>query len=143
MYRKLLSVIPFTIIILIISDSCVTTLQSYKPKDVEEMEIKELLLKMENTWNNHDVHGYLALWNDKAYFMYGSDRQIVSKNELAQILPEMMMANPKIKYGTPDISVSDNEAEVSMEVLIENTKISVTNYLIKKNGLWSVIGHKY
>ena len=75
--------------------------------------------------------------------MYGSDRQIVSKNELAQILPEMMMANPKIKYGTPDISVSDNEAEVSMEVFLGNTKISITNYLIKKNGLWSVIGRKY
>jgi hypothetical protein len=85
MYRKELYLIPFTLIILIVFSGCVTTLQSYQPKGPEEMKIKELLLKLENTSNSSDVPGYLALWNDKAQIrlcMERTGRLPLKKNTL-------------------------------------------------------------
>ena len=143
MYRKELYLIPFTLIILIVFSGCVTTLQGYQPKGPEEIKIRELLLKFENTLNSRDVPGYLALWNDKAQIMYGKDRQIASKKEYTQILPERMKGAPKVKVGAPDIKVSGNKAEVSFVLSLGDFQRVTTYYLIKENDLWSIMGNKY
>lgn len=139
-------ILPFLLIVLIFLSGCATTPQSDQPKglkDPEEVGTKELLLKWEATWNTHDVKGHLALWNDKAQIMYGRDRQIASKKEYLQILPERMKANPRIKVGDPDIRVSGNKAEVRVTLLIGNTQTATTFYFIKENGVWSITSWKY
>ena len=66
MAQKELYSFTLVLIILIALTGCATTLQSYQPKDPEELRIKELFLKWENTWNSRDVLGHLSLWNENA-----------------------------------------------------------------------------
>jgi hypothetical protein len=140
--RKLF-VFPFFLIMFVVFSGCVTTLQSYQPKNPEEMAIKELLLRWESTYNNHDVAGNLATWNDKAQIMYGPERKIASKKEYPNFLPERMKAVPSLKLGAPDIKVAGDKCEVSSTISVGNTSVPATFHLIKENNLWSIMGWKY
>jgi hypothetical protein len=143
MFKKEFIMISSVLIILIALNGCVTTLQSYQPKGPEEIAIKELLMKWENTFNNHDAPGNLALWNDNARIMYGRERQIASKKEYNSILPERMKSVPSIKVGSPDIKVSGSTAEVKVTLTAGNNLTATTFDLIKENGLWSILSWKY
>jgi hypothetical protein len=133
--KEFYSFLSVLTILIILCGCAATTIQSYQPKSPEEMQIKELILKWESTWNNHDVPGNLALWNDKAQIMYGSNRQIVSKKEYTSILPERMRAIPSLIVKIDAIKVSGNTAEASSSL--------ATFYLIKENDRWSIMNWKY
>ena len=143
MAKKQLFMFLFLLIILVAFSGCATSLQSYQPKSSEEVRIKELLLKWENTYNNHDVAGNLATWNDKAQMMYGSERKIASKKEYANILPERMKAIPSLNLGTPDIKISGDKAQVSTVLSVRGTQTPAVINLIKENDTWSIMSFKY
>jgi hypothetical protein len=143
MPKKQLFMFLFLLIILVAFSGCATSLQSYQPKSSEEVRIKELLLKWENTYNNHDVAGNLATWNDKAQIMYGSERKIASKKEYANILPERIKAIPSLNLGTPDIKISGDKAEVSTTLSARGSQILTVFHLIKENNIWSIMSWKY
>jgi hypothetical protein len=130
-------------IILIVSGACVTTLQNYQPKNPDEILIKELLIKFENTYNNQDVLGFLFLWNDKAQIMIGSERKVFSKMEYAQILPARLKNSPRITVGAPSINIMGDKCEASFVLSRPNVSNVLTLYLIKENGHWSIIGNSY
>lgn len=143
MVKKEFYMFPFVLIVMVVLSGCATTHESYQPIGPDQMRVKELFLKWETTWNSRDIPGHLALWNDKAKIMYGRDRQIASKKEYIQILPERMKANPSIKVGSPDIKVVGNKAEVKVILSIRDTQTATIFYLIKENDLWSIMNWEY
>jgi len=143
MSKKQFFMFLFLLIILVAFSGCATGPQSYQPKSPEEVRIKDLLLKWEKTYNNHDVAGNLATWNDKAQIMYGGKRKIASKKEYADILPERMRANPILNLGTPDIKISGDKAQVSTVLSVRGSQTPTVFNLIKENDTWSIISWKY
>lgn len=122
---------------------CVSTLKGYNPKNADEAQIKDLLVKWERTWNKGDVPGHLALWNDNAKIMYGKARKIATKKEYAAILPERMHANPSISLGSPTITITGNKADVDVNMSIGSYQSPVTYHLIKEKGEWSIVSWNY
>jgi Domain of unknown function (DUF4440) len=122
---------------------CVSTLKSYNPKNADEAQIKDLLVQWEHTWNNGDVPGHLALWNDNAKIMYGKARKIATKKEYTAILPERMRANPSISLGPPTIKINGNKAIVRVNMSIGSYQSPVTYHLIKENANWSILSWNY
>jgi hypothetical protein len=131
------------VLVVFFLSGCVSTLKSYHPKNADEAQIKDLLAQWEHTWNNSDVPGHLALWNDNAKIMYGKARQIATKKEYAAILPERMRANPSISLGPPTIKIIGNKADVHVNMSIGSYQSPVTYHLIKENGNWSILSWNY
>ena len=132
-----------TLSLMILMTACVTTLQSYEPKNPEEDAIKALLMKWESTWNKRDVEGHLRLWNNNAEIMYGRDRKIATKKEYVTILPERMKAVPSIKLEAPKIRFSGDKADVNLNMAAGNYKTPVTYHLVKENNNWSIMTWDY
>jgi hypothetical protein len=128
---------------LIAFSSCVTTLQSHKPKSPDEAAVKEILIKWESTWNSQDVQGNLSLWNHASKIKYGKDRKVASKNEYSKILPERMNAVPSIKLGVPKIKLSGNKANAIVNMSMGSYQAPTTYHLVKENNIWSIIGWDY
>lgn len=93
--------IMFIFCSLVLFIGCVATLKDYKPKSSAEEAIKMVLVTQENEWNKHNEAGVLALFHDRAKIMYGRERNIASKKEYVNILPERMEAQPTIKLSAP------------------------------------------
>lgn len=84
---------------------CVAHLKDYKAQSADEEAIKVVLLHWENSWSNADVSGVLSVFSEDAQIMYGPPNQknMASKNEYKDIVPERMAANPKADLGSPVI----------------------------------------
>lgn len=55
-----------------LTNGCFTkSLKDYEAKSPDEKAIMSMLIKTEQTWNNGDVEGNLALLHDDAKIMYG------------------------------------------------------------------------
>lgn len=146
MAKKQLFMFLFLLFILIVFNGCAASLQSYQPKSSEEVKIKELLLKWENTFNNHDVAGNLATYNDKAQIMYGyggEQKKIVSKKEYSNIVSDRMNNAQSLSLGIPDFKISGNNAQVSTVISSRGHQIFVNFSLIKENDTWSIMSYKY
>lgn len=136
----ILMIIGITVVSLI---GCVTSLQNFEPNTPDEMKIKTLLISWETMWNNHDVDGTLALYNEQARIMYGKDRRMATKAEYGKMLPDRIKAHPSVKLGPPRINVTGNKADVSISLSIGSRKTQAFLNLIMKNGTWSIMSWKY
>jgi hypothetical protein len=132
-----------TVFVIFFLSGCVNTLKNYNPKNPDEAQIKDLLIQWEHTWNNGDVPGHLALWNDNAKIMYGKDRKIATKKEYVTILPERMRAIPGISLGSPTIKRTGNNADVDVNMSIGSYHSPTTYHLIKEKNSWSILSWNY
>ena len=123
---------------------CVATLKDYKPKSSTEEAIKILLLKLENTLNNKDEQGNLALWHDNAKIMYGSGGKIVSKKEYVKILPERMKAHFSYKLGAPKINIKGDKAYVNVTFDLDGEyQVPFVIYLVREKNKWLMMSWEY
>ena len=109
----------------------------------EEDAIKALLKECQETWNNGDIQGWLALWHENAKIMWGRDRKIATKVEYEKILPDRMAANPEYKFGKPKVNVSGKEATVKTSMIVRGRSSAITLKAIKENSQWLLISWKY
>jgi len=122
--------------------ACVS-LKYYTPKSSAEAAIKMVLLTWEHSWNNHDEEGVLALYHEEAKIMYGTDRQIVSKEEYVEIIPERMEEAPTVQFGTPRIKISRDEAVVNIILSMKEHDTPCTFHLVRENDKWFIMSFEY
>lgn len=150
MAQKQLFIFFLLLLILLAFSGCATNHLNNLPKSPEEIKIKELLSKWENTINMRDAEGNLALYNDNAQIMYtymGMGRNIGSKKEYAKVLPGKLKEIQSVSIGTPVIKISGDRAQVSFDLTVG---MNLRNYqsrnhieLIKENDTWSIMSYKY
>ena len=142
MQKRVIS-ITFMFCLSVFFIGCVTTLKDYKPKSSVEEPIKVVLVMYENEWNKHNEAGVLALFHDRAKVMYGRERNIASKKEYANILPERMAASPTIKLSAPKISITGDKADVKATLSTGQFQTSITFYLVREKSKWLIMSWKY
>jgi len=141
--QKRFITITFIFCLLVFFIGCVATLKDYKPKSSVEEEIKIVLVMYENEWNKHDKTGVLALFHDRANIMYGGERNIASKKEYVNILPERMAASPTIKLSAPKMSITGDKADVKVTLSTGKFQPSITFYLVREKSKWLIMSWKY
>ena len=142
MSKKMTSLL-LPLCLLIINVGCTSSMKDIEPKSPDEEAIVSLLKEVQETWNNGDIKGWLALWHEDAKIMYGRERNIATKKEYEKIIPERMAANPTYKFGKPKISISGNEAIAKTSMQMRGRSSQVTLNLIKQNNQWLLISWKY
>ena len=124
---------------------CAVSVKEYLSLSAEEKAIVSVLIKWQETWNNHDVSGNLSLWLNDAKIKYGIGRNVSTKEELKAILPKDMASVGRIKLYTPKIEIFDNKASVNVLIVKfdDYTIRSVTFDLRKENNHWFLARCKY
>jgi len=119
--------------------------KKYLPLSAEEKAIVSVLIKWQETWNNHDVSGNLSLWLNDAKITYGIGRNVSTKEELKAILPKDMASVGRVKLYTPNIEIFDNKASVNVLIVKfdDYTLRSVAFDLVKENNHWFLARCKY
>ena len=141
--QKRFITITFIFFLLVFLIGCVATLKDYKPKSSVEEEIKIVLVMYENEWNKHNEAGVLALFHDRAKVMYGRERNIASKKEYVNILPERMAAYPTIKLSAPKMSITGDKADVKVTLSMGQYQTPTTFYLVREKSKWLIMSWKY
>jgi ketosteroid isomerase-like protein len=122
---------------------CAGTLAGYQPQSSEQAAVKDVLTAWQTTWNNQDVEGNLALYDDEASIMYGSERKLASKQEYVEILPERMKAHPTMKLPEPEIDVQGDKATARFGTDSIPFHNELVFKLTKEAGQWLISSWRY
>ena len=141
--QKRFITITFIFCLLVFLIGCVATLKDYKPKSSVEEAIKIVLVMYENEWNKHNEAGVLALFHDRAKVMYGRERNIASKKEYVNILPERMAAHPTIKLSAPKMNITGDKADVKVTLSMGHYQSPITFDLVREKSKWLIMSWKY
>ncbi len=87
----------------LIFSGCVATLKDYNAQSPDEQEIKTILIKWQDSWNNKENEGVLSVIHKNAKIMIGEERKIVSKKEYGDLIPSRRREVGKVTYGEPII----------------------------------------
>ena len=119
---------------------CATDLNQYKPKSVEEEAVIKVVMKNERTWNEHNPTRFLAIYHDRAKIEYKCKGQLLSKNEFAANISQLMTDYPTVRLVNPTVAVSGKEAVIK----VTTTEMGDKNHnfrieMLKENDQWYII----
>jgi hypothetical protein len=126
--------------VLLFLTACSTGLNQYKARSVDEEATIKVVIEHERTWNEHDATGFLAAYHEKAKIELGCDGQLLSINEFATHIPQLMSDYPTVKLVNPSVDVSEKNAVVK----VTSTKMGDENHIFKiemlnENDQWYII----
>ena len=137
------SVLAFFILFLISFFMGCDTLNDYKPKTAEEEAIKSTLVTYFDAWNKDDAGGVLSVVHEDAQMMVGSGRDILTKKQFAERLPERFKNAPKFEEGSPDMDISGDKATVTMPMRGSDFNLEFVIKLAKADDRWYIMSKAY
>jgi hypothetical protein len=93
---------------------CAADLNQYKPKSAEEEAVIKAVMELERTWNEHNPTGFLAAYHGSARIEYKCKGQLLSKNEFAARIAQLMTDYPTVRLVNPTVAVSGKEAVIKV-----------------------------
>ena len=119
---------------------CAADLNRYEPRSVNEEAVIKVIMEHERTWNEHDPSGFLATYHDSAKIEYKCKGQLLSKNEFASNISQLMTDYPTTKLINPAVDISGKEAVIK----VTTTEMGDKNHnfrieLLNENERWYII----
>jgi hypothetical protein len=119
---------------------CFAGLNQYQPKSVEEEAVIKVVMAHERTWNEHDASGFLETFHESAKIELGCDGILLSKNDFATHIPQLMSDYPRVKLVNPSVDVSEKNAVAK----VTSTRMGDENHIFKiemlnENDQWYII----
>jgi len=98
------------------------------------------LIAREITWNENDVSGFLATYHENARIEIGCGGQLLSKNDFATRISQLMSDYPTVKLVNPSVDVSQTNAVVK----VTSTEMGDENHIfkiemLKEKDQWYII----
>lgn len=126
--------------LLILFIGCASGLNQYKPKSTEGEAVIKVVMEHEKSWNEHDASDFLATYHESAKIELGCDGQLLSKNDFATRISQLMSDYPTVKLVNPTVDVSGKEAIVK----VTSTRLGDENHIfriemLKENERWYII----
>ncbi len=87
-------------------------LKNFEPRTPTESAIKDTLIAFRDSANNRNAKGVLGVIHQSAQLMVGREREIISKEEYARVLPTRLVDNPGFELSVPKIDISGSKANV-------------------------------
>ena len=120
--------------------ACATGLDQYKARSLDEEAVINVVMEHERTWNEHDTAGFLATFHNDARIELMCDGPLLSKNEFATHISQLMSDYPSVKLVNPSIDISGEKAEVK----VTSTEMGNRNHIfeiaiLKQNHQWYII----
>lgn len=114
------------------------TLKGYTPHTTTESQVQATLIELEQSWKRGDTEAVLALFDEDAQIMIGTDRQVLSKVQFAAALPARMAAMPSFTMGPPvfGVSADDRNAIVKTIMNVATKQYFYTFSLAMENERW-------
>ncbi len=139
------SLISLTLILSVLAllIGCVTPLNEFQPESPEEEAIKSALVKSESAWNNNDIPEYLAVLHDRGKFMYGKNRNIISKKEFADRISQIKTIKPRFRFGKPKIIITGDKAVVNLNDYDIPGGWPWTLHMVRENEKWYIMRNVY
>ncbi len=119
---------------------CATDLNQYQPKSVEEEAVIKAVMEHERTWNEHNPTRFLATYHGSAKIEYKCKGQMLSKNEFAAKISQLMTDYPTARLVNPTVAVSGKEAVIkgtTTEMGDKNHNFRIE--MLKENDRWYII----
>ncbi|MGD2188142.1 MAG: nuclear transport factor 2 family protein [Desulfobacterales bacterium] len=129
--------------LLMINVGCTSSVKEYEPISPDEEAVAAVVQEAQETWNNGNIKGWMALWHEDAKIMYGRERSIATKAEYEKIISERMAAHPTYKFSKPKITLSGDEATVKTSMMMRGRSSFITFNLIKQGSQWLLLSWKY
>jgi ketosteroid isomerase-like protein len=130
----------------------VATSEAYEPQSPDEEAIMTALKDHENALNNYDVEGSLAIYHEEALIMT-LDRRTHSKNEFADLLPDIFKNRPKYELKINKITVTGDQAMVKCYVTMETESMKpgvrmrktefFTYSMVRINNDWLILKSEF
>jgi hypothetical protein len=133
----------FILLTLLLSCGQNRPLIDYEPKSSQEQALKNVLLDFQEGVTHKDCKKVENLIHEKASIMIGRDRQIISKAEYAEVLPERLAENSYIALGMPRMTVSGDKAEVKIYVTRGENNFLMTFSMKSENNKWYILAWEY
>ena len=119
---------------------CFAGLNQYQPRSVEEEAVIKVVMEHGRTWNENDVSGFLATYHENARIEIGCDGQLLSKNDFATRISQLMSDYPTVKLVNPSVDVSQTNAVVK----VTSTEMGDENHIfkiemLKEKDQWYII----
>lgn len=138
--KKALICITSILSVLVFFVGCAADLNRFEPKSAEEEAVIKVVMEHERTWNEHDAAGFLATYHDSAKIEYKCKGQLISKNEFATNISQLMTDYPTAKLVNPTVDISGKEAVIE----VTTTEMGDKNHnfrieLLNENERWYII----
>jgi len=119
---------------------CSAGLNQYQPKSAGEEDVIKVVMEHERTWNEKDVSGFLATYHENARIEIGCGGQLLSKNDFATRISQLMSDYPTVKLVNPSVDVSQTNAVVK----VTSTEMGDENHIfkiemLKEKDQWYII----
>lgn len=129
------------------------TLNDYKAKTTDEAEIKTILVKYLEAWENHDADSLISVIHEDARIMIGgeerysfrdgriikSGQMVLSKKQYSEILPKRFRESLSYRWGNPEMNVRGDWATVSMRAITADFHARVGTVFMRDNGKWYIM----
>lgn len=112
----------------------------------EKKEIEGTLTKYQQAWNEGNPDAVADCYHQDAKIMTGRNRKFVSTEEYREVhLPQRINRFPQVKFSSPKITVSGNQAVVKVSTKYKglSKKIKFQFRMTKENGQWFISEQKY
>ena len=131
--------VSLALVVLVMFNSCESSLKDYKPKNDAEKSIKELLITYVDARNSGDIDTVMSLLHDNCKYVAGTGGTF-TKSELAKKEPDWWIEWGQIKLLDSDFKIAGNEATVSSTgkwgVHFKNPHICT---LVKEEDRWLIV----
>jgi hypothetical protein len=121
----------------------ITFLENYQPESPAQKALKGVLLEFQEGINSKNEHQIGRLLHTNAELMVGRNRQLLSKKEYIQILPQRLVGNPTVRLSTPKIRISGNKAIAKIYMWRGNSKFLMVIHMLFDNYKWLITGWDY
>jgi hypothetical protein len=118
------------------------TLEEYEPSSPDESAIKEILLTLQDAWNQQAKEDLLALLDDDFILWQGSEGErkiLLTKARYGFYLRDLWRNIRFIKLGKPTFWFEDTKASVFLAMSIDGRNIRTIFRLIKKSDRWRLL----
>lgn len=119
---------------------CFAGLDRYQPKSAEDESVIKVVMAHERTWNENDASGFLETFHESAKIELGCNGVLLSKNEFATHILQLMSDYPHVKLVNPTVEVSG----ITAVVKVTSTEMGDENHIfeiamLKENDQWYII----
>ncbi|MBW2001766.1 MAG: nuclear transport factor 2 family protein, partial [Deltaproteobacteria bacterium] len=147
-YKKLrlLSII-LPLLVLVFIFGCVTpstTIES-EPVSIDEKAIRAVLMEYQNAWNRQDPKGTIAFYHQNARIMTGARRNLVSRNQYIDILPQRFEQVASMTFGIPKIKITGDKARVKITSQFSRglKEVQFIFSMVRQNIKWLIMKQEY